>query len=201
MRISDPFATHGQHAVLLYFRFSLNFRHVEDLLVERCIDVSCRILRCWALKFRQFYTRTRGRPRPSANVRRHLDKVFVFINGKCMCLWWAVDCEREVLDVLVQTRRGKRAALKLLRNLLKKQGFMPNVFVAGKLPSFGAALKNLGPSRHHDFGGRNNNRAQNCHLPFDNANYVCSRSSHPDQACGVYPSTYPSTTLSTSIAT
>jgi len=70
-----------------------------------------------------------------------------------------------VLDILVQSRRNKKAALRLIRKLLKKQGFVPDSFVTDKLPSYGAALKDLGLSRRHDFGGRKNNRAENSHLP------------------------------------
>jgi len=82
-----------------------------------------------------------------------------------MYLWRAVDSEGEVLDILVQSRRNKKAALKLMRKLLKKQGFVPDAFVTDKLPSYGAALKDLGLSKYHDFGGRKNNRAENSHLP------------------------------------
>ncbi len=82
-----------------------------------------------------------------------------------MYLWRAVDSEGEVLDILVQSRRNKKAALKLMRKLLKKQGYVPDAFVTDKLPSYSAALKDLGLSRRHDFGGRKNNRAENSHLP------------------------------------
>ena len=91
--------------------------------------------------------------------------MFVSINGKRMYLWRAVDCEGEVLDVLVQSRRNKKAALKLMRKLLKKQGFVPYAFVTDKLLSYGATLKDLGLANRHDFGGRKNNRAENSHLP------------------------------------
>ena len=87
------------------------------------------------------------------------------INGKRMYLWRAVDCEGEVLDILVQSRRNKKAALRLMRKLLKKQGFVPDTIVTDKLPSYGAALKDLGLSKRHEFGGRKNNRAENSHLP------------------------------------
>ena len=87
------------------------------------------------------------------------------INGKRMYLWRAVDCEGDVLDILVQSRRNKKAALKLIRKLLKKQGFIPDTFVTDKLPTYGAALQELGLSKRHDFGGRKNNRAENSHLP------------------------------------
>jgi putative transposase len=82
-----------------------------------------------------------------------------------MYLWRAVDGEGEVLDILVQSKRNKKAALKLMRKLLKKQGVVPNSIVTDKLPSYGAALKDLGLSNRHDFGGRKNNRAENSHLP------------------------------------
>ena len=92
-------------------------------------------------------------------------EVFVSIAGKRMYLWRAVDGEGEVLDILVQSRRNKKAALKLMRRLLKKKGFVPDTVVTDKLPSYGAALKDLGLARRHDFGGRKNNRAENSHLP------------------------------------
>jgi putative transposase len=101
-----------------------------------------------------------------ADVRWHLDEVFVRINGKCVCLWRAVDCEGEVLDVLVQSRQNKQAELKLMRKLHKSQGFAPTAIVTDKLPSYGAALSDLGRKARHITGGRANNRAENSHLPI-----------------------------------
>ena len=146
-----------QHAVWLYFRFPLSFRDVEDMLAERGIDVSYESVRRWSVKFGLDYARTLRRSRPRPDGRWHLDEMFVSINGKRMYLWRAVDSEGEVLDILVQSRRNKRAALKLMRKLLKKQGFVPDAFVTDKLPSYGAALGDLGFSKRHDFGGRKNN--------------------------------------------
>ena len=154
-----------QHAVWLYFRFPLSFRNVEDLLAERGIDVSYESVRRWASKFGRAYARNLRRTRPHSHSRWHLDEVFVSINGKRMYLWRAVDNEGEVLDILVQSRRNKKAALKLMRKLLKKRGFVPDTFVTDQLPSYGAALKDLGFTKRHDFGGRKNNRAENSHLP------------------------------------
>ena len=114
-----------QHAVWLYFRFPLSFRDVEDMLAERGIDVSYETVRRWSAKFGLAYARRLRRSHPPADMRWHLDEMFVSINGKAMYLWRAVDCEGEVLDVLVQSRRNKKAALKLLRKLLKAQGFVP----------------------------------------------------------------------------
>ncbi len=99
----------------MYFRFPLSYRDVEDLLAERGIDVSYETVRRWALKFGRVYAGKLRKARPKPDVRWHLDEMFVSINGKRMYLWRAVDCEGEVLDVLVQSRRNKRAALKLMR--------------------------------------------------------------------------------------
>ena len=154
-----------QHAVRLYCRFTLSFRDVEDLLAERGLDVSYESIRYWVLKFGKQYAQRidRGRPRPSC--RWHLDEVFVKINSRTHYLWRAVDDEGEFLEVLVQSRRNKKAALKLMRKLLKKQGLLPSAIVTDKLPSYGAALRELGLSRYHDFGGRKKNRAENSHRP------------------------------------
>ncbi len=97
--------------------------------------------------------------------RWHLDEVFVSINGKRTYLWRAVDSEGEVLDILVQSRRNKKAALKLMRKLLKSQRYVPDAIVTDKLPSYGAALRELCLSGLHDFGGRKYNRVENSHLP------------------------------------
>ena len=144
-----------QYAVWLYFRFPLSFRDVEDLLAQRGIDVSYETVRRWSVKFGLAYAR-----------KRHLDEVFVSINGRIMYLWRAVDCEGEVLDLLIQSRRNKTAALKLMRKLLKTQGFAPAAVVTDKLPSYGAALSDLGMQGKHITGGRSNNRAENSHLPI-----------------------------------
>ncbi len=156
---------HSTRCLAIYFRFPLSYRDVEDLLAERGIDVSYETVRRWALKFGQAYARRLRTTRPRPDVRWHLDEVFVSIASKRMYLWRAVDSEGEVLDILVQSRRNKKAALKVMRKLLKKQGFVPDTFITDKLPSYGAALKDLGLTRHHDFGGRKNNRAENYHLP------------------------------------
>ena len=159
-------ATVIQQAVWLYFRFPLSLRDVEDMLSQRGIDVSYETVRRWSFKFGLAYARKLRRSHPRADTRWHLDEMFVSINGKVMYLWRAVDCEGEVLDVLVQSRRNKKAALKLMRKLLKAQGFVPTLVVTDKLPSYRAALETLGMKRIHITGGRSNNRAENSHLPI-----------------------------------
>ena len=153
-----------QHAVWLYFRFPLSYRDIEDLVAERGIDLSYETVRRWALKFGQAYARRLRTTRPRPDVRWHLDEVFVSIAGKRMYLWRAVDSEGEVLDILVQSRRNKNAALKLMRKLLKRQGFVPDAFITDKLPFYGAAFRDLGLTKRHDFGVRKNNRAENSHF-------------------------------------
>ena len=138
-----------QRAVWLCFRFPLSYRDVEDLLAERGVDVSYETIRRWALKFGQAYARKLRQSRPRPDDRWHLDEVFSSINGKRMYLWRAVDSEGEVLDILVQSRRNKKAALKLMRKLLKKQGYAPNKVVTDKLPSYGAALRDLNMTGKH----------------------------------------------------
>jgi transposase-like protein len=141
-----------QQAVWLYFRFALSYRDVEDMLAARGIDVSYETLRRWALKFGSIIARKlrRGRPRPDR--RWHLDEVFVSINGRQLYVWRAVDSEGEVLDILVQPRRDRKAALKLMRKLLKRQGITPTVIVTDKLGSYSSALRELGVARRHDTG-------------------------------------------------
>ena len=104
------------------------------------------------------------RPRPDG--RWHLDEVFVSVNGKQLYVWRAVDSEGEVLDILVQPRRDRQAALKLMRKLLKKQGITPATIVTDKLRSYGSALRELGVAWRHDTGRWKNNRAENSHQPL-----------------------------------
>jgi putative transposase len=111
-----------QHAVWLYFRFALSYRDVEDLLAERGIEVSYETVRRWALKFGRVYPARIRRRRPRPSGRWHLDEVFIGFGGKIHYLWRGVDDEGEVLDIVVQPRRNRKAAVKLLRRLLKRQG-------------------------------------------------------------------------------
>ena len=113
-----------------------------------------------------------GRSPPiSANVDQgptliwHLNEVYLKIDGRPVYLRRAVGAEREVLDVLVQTKRNKHAALKLMRKLLKKYGLMPDKMVTDDLRSYGAAARKLGISDHHERGRWRNNRAENSHQP------------------------------------
>src|SRR3954449_3544459 len=124
-------------AVWLYLRFTLSYRDVEELLAERGLDVSYETVRRWVLKFGTGIARKLRRCRPRPSDRWHLDEMVVRIAGKRMYLWRAVDHEGEVLDVLVQRRRDKHAALRLMRKLLRKHGFAPKLLTTDKLGSYG----------------------------------------------------------------
>ena len=154
-----------QQAVWLYARFTLSFRDVEDLLAERGIMVSYETVRRWVKHFGPMIAADLRRRRPKPHSTWHLDEVFVKIDGRLVDLWRAVDAEGEVLDVLVQSKWDKRAALKLMRKLLKKMGFVPDKIVTDDLRSYGAAARDLGISHRHQRGRWRNNRAENSHQP------------------------------------
>ena len=154
-----------RYAVWLYFRFTLSVRDVEELLAQRGIEVSREAVRCWVIKFGPLIAANLRRRRSPPTGRWHLDEMVVKISGQRMYLWRAVDDEGEVLDVLVQKRRNKVAALKLLRRLLKNQGIHPEVIVTDGLASYPAAMRILGcKDRHHPGRLRDNNRVENSHL-------------------------------------
>ncbi len=151
----------------LYFRFTLSFRDVEELFAQRGMEVSYETVRCWTIKFGPLIARNLRRRRPGPTARWRLDEMVVKIGGRRMWLWRAVDDEGEVLDMLVQQRRNKDAALKLLRKLLRNQGVRPETIVTDKLASYRAGVRDLGlTARHRPGGMRANNRAENSHLPI-----------------------------------
>ncbi len=156
-------------AVMLYVRFPLSLRNVEDLLHERGIDVSHETVRYWWLRFGPMFAaeirKRRIQGLKSSRWRWHLDEVFVKINGKQHYLWRAVDHEGEVLESYVTKRRDKKAALKFLRKAMRKHG-NPEVVVTDLLRSYGAALKEIGAAGRQETGRWLNNRAENSPLPF-----------------------------------
>src|SRR6202030_726606 len=152
-----------QHAIWLYLRFTLSYRDVEELLAERGLEVSYETVRRWVLKFGPGIARKLRRSRPRPSDRWHLDEMVVRIAGKRMYLWHAVDHEGEVLDMLVQRRRDKRAALRLMRTLLRKLGFAPKLLTTDKLGSYGCAFRHLHLTCPHEQGPRKNNQAENSH--------------------------------------
>ena len=154
-----------RHAVWLYARFTLSFRDVEDLLAERGLDISYESVRRWFLKFGAPIARNLRHMRPTPSDFWHLDEMVIVIRGRRHWLWRAVDNEGEVLDFLVQSSRSAKAALKLMRRLLKKQGWAPTRITTDKLRSYHVAFRTLGLTAEHIDNKRANNRAENSHQP------------------------------------
>jgi transposase-like protein len=144
------------------------------------------------LKFGPLFAKELRRRRHRPTSQWHLDEMAILIGGKRLWLWRAVGDEGEVLDLLVQRRRDARAAAKLMRRLLKNQGFAPKTLVTDKLRSYGAAKAQLGLSARHEQGLRKNNRAENSHLPVRRRERRCSGSNRPGQRNGSWLFTPPS---------
>ena len=167
----SPYAGHRfppeiiSHAVWLYFRFPLGLRLVEELLAARGIVVSHESVRQWARKFGQAFANQIRRRLPRPGDKWHLDEVVIKIAGVTHWLWRAVDQTGVVLDVLVLSRRDQRAAKRLLRKLLKKQGRVPRVMITDKLASYAAAKRAVMPGVEHRRHKGLNNRAENSHQP------------------------------------
>jgi putative transposase len=156
--------------VMMYVRYPLSLRNVEDLLAERGIDISHETVRFWWNRFGPMFAAEIRKKRVAhlhhfPQWRWHLDEVFVKINGKLCYLWRAVDHEGEVLEMVVTAKRDKAAALKFLKRIMKKYG-QPRSVVTDGLCSYPAAMKEIGNADRHEVGRRLNNRAENSHQPF-----------------------------------
>jgi putative transposase len=153
------------HCVWLYFRFALSFRDVEEMLAMRGVALTYETVREWCLKFGQTYANGLRNKTPRPGDRWHLDEVFLKINGHLHYLWRAVDQDGDVLDILVQSRRDKKAAKKFFRKLLKQLRYVPSLIVTDKLKSYRAAKAEVMPSVEHIQQKYQNNRAENSHEP------------------------------------
>jgi putative transposase len=159
-----------QLAVMMYVRFPLSLRNVEDLLHERGIDVCHESIRLWVDRFGPIFA-NQIRSKRSASMREHtpwkwhLDEVFVKINGTQYYLWRAVDHEGEVLECFVTKKRDKLAALRFLKKAMKRYGG-PRMIVTDKLRSYGAAMRDIGNQGRQNTEQYANNRAENSHRPF-----------------------------------
>jgi len=154
-----------QHVVWLYLRFTLSLPDVEDMLAERGLDLSYETVRRWVCKFGPLFARKLRKRRPRPTARWHLDEVVITIAGKRHWLWRAVDDEGEVLDIQVQTQRDTRAAVRLMRKLIRKHSFAPDMITSDGLGSYGSAKRQLGLLARHERRQRRNNRAENSHQP------------------------------------
>ncbi len=139
-------------------------------------------MRRWFLKFGSTIAANLRRTRPRPSDHRHLDEMVIVIRRKRYWLWRAVDHEGEVLDFLVQRRRDAKAARKLMKKLLKKQGFAPSRVVTDKLRSYPSAFRAIGLAAEHDRGLRANNRAENSHQPVRRRERKLQRFKSPGSA-------------------
>ena len=156
--------------VMMYVRFPLSLRNVEDLLAERGIDICHETVRFWWNRFGPMFAADIKRQRISRmrgfrNWRWHVDEVFVKINGETHYLWRAVDHEGEVLERYVTKKRDKSAALRFFKKTLKRHGKAEAIVTDG-LQSYPAAMRELGNLERREVGRWLNNRAENSHLPF-----------------------------------
>ncbi len=156
-------------AVMMYIRYPLSLRQVEDILFERDIDICHETVRLWWKRFGpMFAAAIRQRPvhhRSFSQWRWHLDEVFVRINGETHYLWRAVDHEGEVLEVFATKRRDRGAALNFLTRTMKRYG-RPRSIVTDRLRSYRSAMKVIGKTTFQECGRWLNNRAENSHQPF-----------------------------------
>ena len=153
------------HAVWLYHRFGLSFRDVEDLLAQRGVTVTYEAIRQWCRTFGLVYARKLRRRRGRMGGTWYLDELFVKIQGRQQYLWRAVDEDGDVIDILVQSRRNRRAAIRFFRKLLKSQGWVPRRLITDKLRSYSAAHRSVMPSVVHCTEQYANNRAEVSHQP------------------------------------
>jgi putative transposase len=155
--------------VMMYIRYPLSLRQVEDMLFERGIDICHETVRFWWNRFGPLFAaeirKRRIRRRSFSRWRWHLDEVFVKINGETHYLWRAVDHEGEVLEVFATKHRDRRAALKFLKRTMKRYG-RSNEIVTDRLRSYRAAMMVIGNASSQECGRWRNNRAENSHQPF-----------------------------------
>ena len=170
------------HAVWLYHRFTLSFRDIEEILAIRGIQTSYESVRRWCLKFPQIYSRRLRLEQGRLGDIWYLDEVFISIGNNRQYLWRAVDQDGDVIDILVQSRRNKAAALRFFRKLLKRQGCKPLKIITDKLRSCSAALREIAPSIAHITDQYENNLAEVSHQPTRQQERQMRRFKSPRQA-------------------
>ena len=175
-RSADPFRYFDSSpevirlVVMMYVKYPLSLRNVEDLLFERGIDICHETVRLWWNRFGPMFaaeirTKRVDRMRSHTHWRWHLDEVYVKINGEMRYLWRAVDHEGEVLESYVTKTRDKAAALAFIKRAMKRHG-RPQAVVTDGLRSYRAAMKEIGVADRQEVGRWRNNRAENSHQPF-----------------------------------
>jgi putative transposase len=168
--------------VWLYHRFPLSFREVQEMMLQRGVQISHETIRPWCVKFGQIYANGLRRRRPRPGDTWHLDEVFLTINGQRQYLWRAVDQDGNVLDILVTSRRDTKAATRFFRKLLKGLEYVPRVVVTDKLGSYQAARRTVLSSVEHRQSKYLNNRAENSHQPTRQRERAMKKFSSPGGA-------------------
>jgi len=171
-----------EQCVWLYFRFALSYRNIEEMMSKRGIQVSYEIIREWCYKFDALYAAQLRKKRTRIGSKWHLDEVFIKMNGIQHYLWRAVDQNGAVIDILVQPRRDRWAALRFFRKLLHATEKPPRVIVTDKLPSYAAAKRLVLPNVEHRQNRYLNNRAENSHQPTRLRERLMKRFQSPEQA-------------------
>jgi putative transposase len=170
------------YAVWLYFRFPLSLRMVEEMLAARGICVTYETVRQWGKKFGKAFSDQIRQRAPARGDKWHIDEVVISISGEQYWLWRAVDQNGFVLDVLVQRRRDRRAAQRLMWRLLKSAVAPPRVMITDKLGSYGAARAKMGLHVEHRQHKGLNNRAENSHQPTRRRERIMKRFKSARQA-------------------
>jgi len=171
-----------EQCVWLYFRFALSYRNVEEMMAKRGVPVTYETVREWCLKFGSLYAVLLRRKRASIGSKWHLDEVFIKMNGVQHYLWRAVDENGVVIDILVQPKRDRWAALRFFRKLLHAAERPPRVIITDKLRSYAAARKLVMPDIEHRQSRYLNNRAENSHQPTRIRERQMKRFKSPGQA-------------------
>ena len=170
------------HVVWQYHRFLLSLRDVSELLLARGIELSHETIREWALKFGQPYANEIKRRSPRRGDKWYLDEMCLVMKGKKHWLWRAVDQNGYELDILLQSRKDKKAAKRFFKKLLKGLQYIPRVIITDKLPSYGAAKKEILPGVEHRQHKGLNNRAENSHQPTRQQEKQMRKFKSPKQA-------------------
>jgi putative transposase len=165
--------------VMMYVRYPLSLRNVEDLFAERGIDISHETVRFWWNRFGPMFAGEIRKRRVAQMCSRlqwrwHLDEVIVKVSGRLCYLWRAVDHEGEILDAVATSKRDKAAAVKFLKRIMKRFG-RPQSIVTDGLCSYSAAMNEIGNVDRQEVGLRLNNRAENSHQPFRRREWAMQR--------------------------
>ncbi len=171
-----------EHCVWLYFRFSLSYRNIEEMMAVRGVRVTYETVREWCRKFGALYAAQLRKGRPRIGSKWHLDEVFLKMNGVQHYLWRAVDQNGITIDILVQPKRDRWAALRFFRRLLCAAGGVPRVIITDKLRSYAAAKRRILPQVEHRQSRYLNNRCENSHQPTRTRERQMKRFQSPEQA-------------------